>query len=95
MLYWPVTTVNGDLCEGNGSTVAPTPTGNGPNTFVTMGITLTSPTVYLSFSTIYATQGGFMDYIGTTLSNTIIPFASSDISTQCGSFGTDYLKPGR
>jgi len=95
MLYWPVQTVDGDLCKGNGSTMMPAPTGSGPNTFVTMGTILTSPTVYLSFSTIYAIQGGFMDYIGPTFANTIIPFASSDISTQCGSFGgTDFHRPG-
>jgi hypothetical protein len=37
MLYWPVTTVDGDLCKGNGSTVPGTRSGDGPNTVVTLG----------------------------------------------------------
>ncbi|KAL4891047.1 hypothetical protein BDV59DRAFT_209217 [Aspergillus ambiguus] len=54
MYYWPVTTVNGDLCAQNGSTITPTPTGEGPNTAVVDGRTFSSPTIYVSFPSIYA-----------------------------------------
>ncbi|KAL4893650.1 hypothetical protein BDV59DRAFT_176884 [Aspergillus ambiguus] len=54
MFYWPVTTVNGDLCLQNGSTIPATPTGDGPNTAVVDGNTFISPTIYVSFTSIYA-----------------------------------------
>ena len=46
------------------------------------GTTLTSPTVYISFSTLYATRecGGLT---GSPISNYIMDLQSSDISTQC------------
>ncbi|KAK5723453.1 hypothetical protein LTR15_005151 [Elasticomyces elasticus] len=41
MYYWPVTVVNGDLCNKTGTTLTPTPTGSGPNTIdIGAGITL-------------------------------------------------------
>lgn len=54
LLYWPVTTTNGDLCLGNGSTITQTPTGIGPNTAVVNGTTLTSPTVNMAYDTLAA-----------------------------------------
>lgn len=58
LLYWPVSMTKGDLCAGNRSTVTQTPTGIGPNTAViNETITLTSPTVYLAYETIYAISG--------------------------------------
>ncbi|KAK3676128.1 hypothetical protein LTR78_003878 [Recurvomyces mirabilis] len=50
LLYWPVTTVpgTGDLCNKSAETITKTPTGP-PSSFVTAGITITSPTVALSF----------------------------------------------
>lgn len=49
LFYWPVTTVSGDFCKQNGSTVTPTPTASdsSPNTAVYNGLTLTSPTAVL------------------------------------------------
>ncbi|KAK3069598.1 hypothetical protein LTR53_011945 [Teratosphaeriaceae sp. CCFEE 6253] len=84
MLYWPVTTIDGNLCQHNGSTITGTPTGVGPNTYVTLGLTLTSPTVYLSFETLHADIAGYSGaFTGPTFANTIIPFPASDISSQC------------
>ncbi|KAK5706393.1 hypothetical protein LTR97_001381 [Elasticomyces elasticus] len=41
MYYWPVTVINGDLCNKTGTTLTPTPTGSGPNTIdIGAGITL-------------------------------------------------------
>ncbi|KAE8349881.1 hypothetical protein BDV28DRAFT_52453 [Aspergillus coremiiformis] len=54
MYYWPVTTANGDLCAQNGTTIPATPTGDGPNTAILGDHTLVSPTVYISFTSIYA-----------------------------------------
>ncbi|KAE8154104.1 hypothetical protein BDV25DRAFT_126782 [Aspergillus avenaceus] len=54
MFYWPVTTANGDLCAQNGSTIPATPTGDGPNTAILDDRTLVSPSVYISFTSIYA-----------------------------------------
>lgn len=49
LIYWPVTTVSGDVCLGNGSTMTATPTGSGPNTLVTSGYTFTSPSAVGAF----------------------------------------------
>ncbi|KAL5365520.1 hypothetical protein BJX96DRAFT_181742 [Aspergillus floccosus] len=65
VFYWPVTTTAGDFCLQNGSTVPATPTGDGPNTAVVNGNTFVSPTIYVSFTSIYAASnqrahpGGF------------------------------------
>ncbi|KAJ6043138.1 uncharacterized protein N7446_001334 [Penicillium canescens] len=53
LFYWPVTT-SGGLCLQNGSTIPATPTGDGPNTAVVDGNTFVSPSVYVSFTSIYA-----------------------------------------
>ncbi|RAL15176.1 uncharacterized protein BO97DRAFT_468672 [Aspergillus homomorphus CBS 101889] len=50
LFYWPVTTADGDLCLQNGTTVPP----SGPSTAIVNGETFISPTVYLSFTSIYA-----------------------------------------
>ncbi|RAH42843.1 uncharacterized protein BO95DRAFT_475575 [Aspergillus brunneoviolaceus CBS 621.78] len=50
LFYWPVTTADGDLCQQNGTTVSP----SGPSTAIVNGETFISPTVYLSFTSIYA-----------------------------------------
>ncbi|KAK4894217.1 hypothetical protein LTR27_007585 [Elasticomyces elasticus] len=50
MFYWPVCVQNGGLCNRTGTTIAATPTGVGPNTWVyNENITLTSPSVYITF----------------------------------------------
>ena len=55
MYYWPVTTVSGDFCAQNGSTLTPQPTKPGyPNTIVHRGETFTSPSVYLVYPSVTA-----------------------------------------
>jgi hypothetical protein len=55
LYYWPVTTTNGDFCAQNGSTIFASPTSPPlPNTVITDGHTLTSPTNYASFNNIEA-----------------------------------------
>lgn len=54
LFYWPVSTTNGDLCLQNGSTIAATPTGDGPNTAIVDSHTFTSPSIYVSFTSVYA-----------------------------------------
>lgn len=51
LFYWPVTTVSGDFCAQNGSTVFAEPTSPPePDTVVRDGYTFTSPTNYISFA---------------------------------------------
>ncbi|KAL4952209.1 hypothetical protein BDW69DRAFT_195851 [Aspergillus filifer] len=50
VFYWPVTTADGDLCAQNGTTLPP----EGPSTAIVNGETFVSPSVYISFTTIYA-----------------------------------------
>lgn len=48
VMFWPVTTASGgNLCNNTASTITASPTGP-PNSFVTEGITITSPTVAVS-----------------------------------------------
>ncbi|EAW11687.1 uncharacterized protein ACLA_093860 [Aspergillus clavatus NRRL 1] len=54
VFYWPVVTASGDLCHQDGSTIPATPTGSGPNTAVVDGNTFISPSIYVSFTSIYA-----------------------------------------
>lgn len=61
LYYWPVTTVSGDFCQQNGSTLTPEPSITGvPNTAVLDGHTFTSPTNYLSVA--HAHAAIFSDY---------------------------------
>jgi hypothetical protein len=79
VMFWPVTTAAGaDLCNVTGSTITASPTGP-PNSFVTDGITITSPTVAVSL--------GFMsrvDGCGTTIDHTIIPVHPDQVSSVRG-----------
>ncbi|GAB7356186.1 hypothetical protein MBLNU459_g6773t2 [Dothideomycetes sp. NU459] len=92
MFYWPVSTVDGNFCAQNGSTVTATPTGDGPNTFNLNGIILTSPTVYVSFYNLeyYTSAPGYSSSFST---DSLIAFASSQISSQCGYHGADGIFP--
>jgi len=59
LYYWPVTTVSGDFCAQNGSTVFAEPTSPPePNKVVSDGYTFTSPTNYLSYQGIDAVLHG-------------------------------------
>ena len=64
LYYWPRTTVSGDFCLMNGSTITPEPTITGvPNTAVVKGITFTSPTNYLSIEHAHAVVYNGYKYI--------------------------------
>lgn len=59
LYYWPVTTVSGDLCAQNGSTIFAEPTSPPePNKVVLDGFTFTSPTNYLSYAQVEAVIHG-------------------------------------
>ncbi|KAJ5408928.1 hypothetical protein N7509_002811 [Penicillium cosmopolitanum] len=50
LFYWPISTADGDLCLQNGTTVP----ASGLSTAVVNGATFTSPSIYVSFTSIYA-----------------------------------------
>jgi hypothetical protein len=85
LLYWPVTTTNGDFCAQNGTTVTATPTGDGPNTVVFEGTTLTSPTVYMSLQMIGA-EVVLQETAscGPTYNNVLVPMQPSELSSRTG-----------
>lgn len=84
LAYWPVSTVPGNLstlCDGGGKTYTNNATSKAVATV--WGTAVTSPTVYVSFSTLYAVDHcGFL--VGTGLSDYILPVISTQISTRCG-----------
>lgn len=89
LLYWPVSTVGG-LCAHNISTIPATQTAHGPNTIAWGDTILTSPTVYLSFETLYAIvsdtpywNSSYTSTLGSPLANVIVPEAPNAISTLC------------
>ncbi|KAI9657956.1 MAG: hypothetical protein M1821_002613 [Bathelium mastoideum] len=79
LLYWPVTTVGGDLCGKAGSTIENTPTIPGkPNTVIFDNTTLTSPTVYFSFDTFGPDTNS---NCGTQHTNVLFPMDPNSVST--------------
>ncbi|KAK4610614.1 hypothetical protein CLAFUW4_14022 [Fulvia fulva] len=85
LIYFPVETNNGSLCNNKTSEGITKPMVPGLSEIVTLGRTFTSESVYLSFKTLYATYDGFFgDYIGQTFTDLIVPLHSTDVSTQCG-----------
>ncbi|KAK5708587.1 hypothetical protein LTR17_020571 [Elasticomyces elasticus] len=84
LFYFPVeTTVGGDLCRPHGSNIS-TVINTKPEVVTTLGREYTSGSVYLSFSTLYASYDGFWDRIGPTYSDYVITLKTEDISTHCG-----------
>nr|OQO26670.1 hypothetical protein B0A51_07670 [Rachicladosporium sp. CCFEE 5018] len=85
LVYFPVETRGGNLCAHNGTTIAPTTTGD-PPTITAMGTTFTSGSVYLSFWTLFAYYDGFgyNDTVDPTFTNHVVALPSSAISTHCG-----------
>lgn len=78
LYYWPVTTVSGDFCKQNGSTVFAEPTSPPePNKVVLDGFTFTSPTKYLSFDHVGAVIHGRRPHVtecgGPAHTNVIVP----------------------
>ena len=79
VMYWPVTTgANGDLCNKTASTITSSPTGP-PASFVTEGITITSPTVAVSLALMSRVDG-----CGTTINHTIIPVKPEQVTSVRG-----------
>ncbi|KAK3624819.1 hypothetical protein LTR56_020784 [Elasticomyces elasticus] len=83
LFYFPVETVGGDLCYANGSNIS-TIINTKPEVVTTLGREYTSGSVYLSFSTLYASYDGFWDRIGPTYSDYVMTLKTEDISTHCG-----------
>ncbi|KAK3631203.1 hypothetical protein LTR56_016978 [Elasticomyces elasticus] len=92
LMYWPVSTVSGDLCRGNVSTTTMDPTISGKaNTYVTLNTTLTSPTVYIAIDG----KWGYTS-AGVTFANQsrfLIPQSSTAVSSLCGKLGGGYGSP--
>lgn len=81
LLYWPVRTVDGtgDMCGSSIQTQGLPRTGDGPNTFVTDGITITSPSVG-----IYLASVSRVDQCYTTLASTIVVVPASEVMSARG-----------
>jgi len=96
LYYWPPTTAT--LFEnGNGTVTARasalSPNNSVPITAIVGGVTLTSPTIYISYDTIYASDS--CSGIGRTITNTVIPISSNDLSSLAYSaVGTWAVAPG-
>jgi len=88
LFYWPVTTINGNVCGKSGTTITPTPTGDGPNTFNLNGTILTSPTVYVSFYNL-SYETAYFNSTSSYIGNTLMAFNATDIQSQRGYHGVD------
>ncbi|KAK5682532.1 hypothetical protein LTS10_005660 [Elasticomyces elasticus] len=87
LFYWPVTTVSGDLCNKTGNTITPTRTGDGPNTSVlNNSITLTSPSVYVSFHNLSYLTNSF-NSTQSYVTNTLMAFPPDEILSMRGYHG--------
>ena len=82
LIYWPVKTTGANSCGTNGTTI--TDDNDGPTTVVTLGMTFTSPTPYLSFRSISAWDWGCNTQIGTGVSGTIISVEPGQLSSARG-----------
>lgn len=83
LLYWPVSTVSGDICRGNGSTNTMSATVPGQvNSFTTLNTTLYSPTVYIEVLGTWNYKSGSM--IMTKQSVMLIPQPPTSVSSSCG-----------
>lgn len=81
LLYWPVRTVDGsgDICGSSIETQVLPRTGDGPNSFVTDGVTITSPSVG-----IYLASVSRADQCYTTLASTIVVVPASEVLSARG-----------
>jgi len=82
LIYWPVTTTGANSCGTNGTTV--TNDNDGPSKIVTLGMTFTSPTPYLSFRSISAWDWGCNTQIGEGVSGTILTIPPGQLSSARG-----------
>lgn len=99
LLYWPVRTSSADnsayFCTqseyslgASPLTIPATRTGSGPNTFVTGTLTITSPTIALSYSDLSRIDG-----CGTTIAHTIITMSPEELSSVRGGRSLYDLRP--
>lgn len=93
LLYWPVRTASvpgkDNLCNATSvKVVSGTPTGIGPNTYVTEGITITSPSVGISLGGVSRTDGCFA-----TVSSTILVVPPSEVYSVRGARALYSLEP--
>lgn len=81
LLYWPVRTIDGtgDLCNRTARTTGLPRTGDGPNTFVTEGITITSPSIAISMASLSRADGCFSTY-----ESTIVVLPASELMSVRG-----------
>ncbi|KAL4911707.1 hypothetical protein BDW62DRAFT_215585 [Aspergillus aurantiobrunneus] len=93
LFYWPVTTASGDLCLQNGTTLP----ASGPSTAIVNGETFVSPTVYLSFTSIYAwsnRRGHPGSQCGVDHSNTVVGVNPNTLSSMRGHRNARYPRRG-
>jgi hypothetical protein len=81
LLYWPVTTTGGNVCGKNGTTISPTDTA--PRTTVFEGMTLVSPTVYISFHQLSA-RDDCGRLLGDQINGTILAMQPDQVSSARG-----------
>ncbi|KAI5270657.1 hypothetical protein E4T47_05993 [Aureobasidium subglaciale] len=76
LLYWPVRTIDGsgDLCNSTAQTQGLPRTGDGPNTFVADGVTITSPSVGISLVGVSRQDG-----CGITVASTVVALHATDV----------------
>ncbi|KAK5723450.1 hypothetical protein LTR15_005148 [Elasticomyces elasticus] len=88
LFYWPVTTVSGNICNKTGTTITATPTKEGlPNTSVlNNSITLTSPSVYVSFHNLSYITNNF-NSTQSYVTNTLMAFPPDEILSMRGYHG--------
>jgi len=92
LLYFPVTTTTqgynncATTFNWDYSPVTQAPTGVGPNTFVSGAITFTSPSIYVSFASLFGTFVGNRSLAGTVMYDLILPQEPSAVKTFCTEF---------
>ncbi|KAG9943344.1 hypothetical protein KCU85_g8765, partial [Aureobasidium melanogenum] len=81
LLYWPVRTIDGsgNLCNSSVQTQGLPRTGDGPNTFVTGGVTITSPSVGIYMASVSRADGCY-----TTLASTVVVVPPSEVLSARG-----------
>ncbi|MCJ1314514.1 hypothetical protein MMC25_008196 [Agyrium rufum] len=79
LYYRPIRTTDGNICSTTGITLAPTPTGNGPNTTLVDDHTFTSPTIYILYQTLQATNFRFSQNVGKVNTSGILTIPPSDL----------------
>ncbi|KAK4541467.1 hypothetical protein LTR36_007913 [Oleoguttula mirabilis] len=93
LFYWPPATANGSAALGSGSAVQTIANGSQTVTAVTSGMTFTSPTVYVSYDLLYASDS--CSGIGGTYTNIFLPLKSNaDLSSLVYFAGDPDVQPG-